>query len=262
MKHLLSILIAAILCATASAQTIKSLGFNTTNGQVVANTTNALHFTNDNIAFNSGDLSLTNGVFRWGSESRWSPEDNSFDLPLAFNGTNTVSSTRANLGFSTNLSTLWTATNASNARSAVALGATWLTNTNVTNFRTSIGLGADNIATFKGIEVTTSATNADLFIGDGGDIVGDGDLFIGAGALIFQSALEFSSNSLAATTRTNLGLPLAALTNSSNVTMMRALSGSTNTNHPFSGTVDIIDGNMDSHNVTISNGIIVNWQAP
>lgn len=74
--------------------------------------------------------------------------------------------------------------------------------------------------------------------------------------------IAFVSTNKAATTRTNLGLGLPALTNTSNATMMRALSGSTNTNHPFSGTVDIIDGNMDSHNVTISNGIIVNWQAP
>ena len=49
MKHLFSILIAAILCANASAQTIKTLGYNTTNGQVVANTgTNVLTFKGSN----------------------------------------------------------------------------------------------------------------------------------------------------------------------------------------------------------------------
>lgn len=49
---------------------------------------------------------------------------------LAFSKPSAVSATRVNLGFSTNLNTLWTATNASNARSAAGLGATWLTNTN------------------------------------------------------------------------------------------------------------------------------------
>jgi hypothetical protein len=47
MKTLTTLLALAILSATASAQTIKSLGFNTTNGEVVANTgTNTLTFTN------------------------------------------------------------------------------------------------------------------------------------------------------------------------------------------------------------------------
>jgi len=141
----------------------------------------------------------------------------------------------------------------------VGLGATWLTNTNVTNFRTAVGLGADNIATLKGVELITSATNADLFIADQGDIVGDGDLYISAGALIFQSALEFSSNSVAATTRTNLGLPLAALTNTSNDTMMRALSGSTNTNHPYSGSISVT-GTNNTNTLVFSNGILQSVQ--
>ena len=48
MRHLLALLAAlTLLAAPAAAQTIKSLGFNTTNGQVVANTgTNVLTFTN------------------------------------------------------------------------------------------------------------------------------------------------------------------------------------------------------------------------
>jgi hypothetical protein len=48
MKTLTTLLALALFCATGYGQTIKSLGYNTTNGQVVANTgTNVLTFTNE-----------------------------------------------------------------------------------------------------------------------------------------------------------------------------------------------------------------------
>jgi hypothetical protein len=47
MKTLTTLLALALFCATGYGQTIKSLGYNTTNGEVVANTgTNVLTFTN------------------------------------------------------------------------------------------------------------------------------------------------------------------------------------------------------------------------
>jgi hypothetical protein len=47
MKALTTLFALALFCATAYGQTIKALGYNTTNGQVVANTgTNVLTFTN------------------------------------------------------------------------------------------------------------------------------------------------------------------------------------------------------------------------
>lgn len=135
MRHLLSILAAlAILAAPAAAQTVKVLAYDT-NGRVLYSDTNTLTFTN------------------------------------ALNFSN-AATTRANLGFSTNLNTLWTATNSSNARSAVGLG-------------------------------------------------------------------------------------LAALTNTSNVTAIRALAGSTNANHPFSGQFNVIDDNSITFTIVVSNGIIV-----
>jgi hypothetical protein len=45
MKHLSALLLLAFVC-TASAQTVKTLGYNTTNGHVVYSGTNALTFTN------------------------------------------------------------------------------------------------------------------------------------------------------------------------------------------------------------------------
>jgi hypothetical protein len=53
MKFLSTLFALAILSATASAQTIKSLGYDTASGEVVANTgTNVLTFTNEDVAFN------------------------------------------------------------------------------------------------------------------------------------------------------------------------------------------------------------------
>lgn len=187
MKHLLTIVLTAILCATATAQTIRTLGYNSTNGQVVANTTNALTFTNET-RFSGGDIIIQSPSISWASAGsgvnleelylhfegqeklRWQEEDIEISVPFSFSGTNSASTTRANLGFSTNLNTLWTATNASNARSAVELG-------------------------------------------------------------------------------------LPALTNTSNVTMMRALSGSTNTNQPYSGTVSVV-GTNNTNVLVFSNGVL------
>ena len=66
------------------------------------------------------------------------------------------------------------------------------------------------------------------------------------------------ANALKAIARTNLGLGLPALTNTDNVTTMRALAGSTNTNTPASGTYQLT--NITS--LTISNGIILEVEEP
>jgi hypothetical protein len=63
----------------------------------------------------------------------------------------------------------------------------------------------------------------------------------------------------AAATRTNLGLPLAALTNTSNITLMRALSDSTNTNHPYSGSISVV-GTNNTNTLVFSNGILQSVQ--
>lgn len=164
MNYLLSLLLTAILCATTSAQTIKTLGFNATNGQVVANTgTNVLTFTNT-VRFDDGSGDFTS---------------------------------------------------------------------------------------ITGPQINTADPNT--YIG------------WGAGVWSFGGKIEFAGTNAtanAATTRTNLGLPLATLTNDSNAKLMRALAGSTNTNHPFSGTITIRDFNDDAHDIVVSNGIITSYTAP
>lgn len=247
MKHLLTLLLATFFAASAGGQSIRTLGFNTTNGQVVANTgTNTLTFTNAGVAF-GGDMTISGPVIA-GSGVSFSFEDADFAYGASI--------VRQNLGFSTNLNTLWTATNSSNARSAVGLPLQALTNTNVTNFRTAIGLGATNDAEFN--TLTLGGSGQMTLRGSAGNI-GFYDS-IDAEYVLFVPAdtdpVEINSQWNDPSVRSNLGLPLPALTNTSNVTMMRALSGSTNTNHPFSGSVALTNTNT----LVFSNGILQSVQ--
>ena len=88
--RLLILLAAALAAAPAAGQTIKSLGYNTTNGQVVYSGTNPLTFTN----------------------------------PLAFGDTTNTASIRTNLGGTTVGDSVFTATNAAAAATAIGLGTT------------------------------------------------------------------------------------------------------------------------------------------
>jgi len=232
MKHFLTTLLLAAICATGYGQTIKTLGYNT-NGQVVYTGTNPLVFTNT--VFFGDDVSInpSAGINYGGSEvmnfeERTLAGDWAVAGGLSFFNTTNAATTRTNLG----------------------LGATWLTNTNVTNFRTAIGLGATNDVTFKSVsvdEVTIGGTVSHIFIGDS-----DG----------LKSVFEFDGGAEQSIARTDLGIPLPALTNTSNVTMMRALAGSTNTNQPFSGTMSWQDYNNDTVSIVVSNGIILNAIVP
>jgi hypothetical protein len=224
MKHLLFALLLATLCATGYGQTIKSLGYNT-NG-VVIGPTNTLTFTNSITKQGEAEFGGGLGVLFFFDL------DGSKDIFVFDGGENDEARARENLG----------------------LGATWLTNTNVTNFRDAIGLG--NIRTVDGGEsgfITTiyddeEALNAALDVG-------------GQAGITAYYPIVWTSTNNAATTRINLSIPLPALTNTSNVTMMRALAGSTNTNQPFSGAFTFSDG-FDVFTVTVSNGIILSVAEP
>jgi hypothetical protein len=86
--------------------------------------------------------------------------------------------------------------------------------------------------------------------------------YISTNTIRAELPISFNTTTNAAETRTNLGLGLPALTNTSNVTTMRALAGSTNTNQPFSGTFDFQDFSDLTVRLTISNGIILNIEFP
>jgi len=177
------IILAALLCwaAPAAGQTIKSLGYNTTNGRIVA---------------------------------------------------------------ATNL--VWT-----NAFS-------FSTNTVAAQVRTNLALGETNDVTFKNITIAdqtltlSHGSEDDVFVrNDSGNLELESSVQI-----IAFSQISFNDTAHAAATRANLGLGLPALTNASNVTAMRALAGSTNTNEPYSGTVALTNTNV----LTFSNGVLLKIQ--
>jgi hypothetical protein len=178
MKHRLLLLVLAALCAVASAsgQTIRSLGYNTTNGEIVA-------------------------------------------------ATNVV----------------WT-----NAF-------TFSTNTVAAQVRTNLGLGSTNAVSFGSLSIADT-NNAALNINPTNAVFTSRVQINNTNGIVFGGV---NSNTAAAVTRTNLSLGLPAFTNTSNVTLMRALAGSTNTNQPYSGTITIeFDGNAPIA-VVVSNGIIL-----
>jgi hypothetical protein len=103
-----------------------------------------------------------------------------------------------------------------------------------------------------------ASTNAVIFSGGGTN--NQVMTLIKSGATEFARPISFDNTTNAATTRTNVGLPLPALTNTSNVTMMRALAGSTNTNQPFNGQFEFKNATDDVYTATVSNGIILSVQ--
>jgi hypothetical protein len=161
MKTLTTLLALALFCATGYGQTIKSLGYDTASGEVVANTgTNVLTFTNAVVTFNSvtsesfssdgaAIFDLANGELRFGANDIYSVgSGTSFDVfvPIGFAGDEA-------------------ATNAATTRTNLGLGATWLTNTNVTNFRTAIGLSSELNSFWTATNAATWKTNLNIDTG-------------------------------------------------------------------------------------------------
>lgn len=157
MKYLAALLLIFGFGLSGFGQTIKSLGYNATNGQVVANTgTNTLTFTND-IDVN-GTLNLTEFAF-FSSIIQYNGDDAiqfftnriSFFRPIDFDATNIAAATRANLGFSTNLNTLWTATNDALGRTALGISSA--------KKRTAIAFAAEFYDDFSAYSDGTLVTN-------------------------------------------------------------------------------------------------------
>lgn len=158
---------------------------------------------------------------------------------------------------------------------ATATGRAVLTAANAAAAATAIGLGANNSVFFNAVEVGQTYSYSAV-IGEAVDgflhiaTLQQGEIQIGWGsdtgdyelaATLEQAGWSFhkpfaiANATNRAITRTNLGLGLPALTNTSNVTIMRTLAGSTNTNHPFSGNVSV-----GTNSLVFSNGILLNVQ--
>jgi hypothetical protein len=136
LARLLTLLAALLLCAPSHAQTIKSLGYNTTNGFVVYSGTNPLTFTNS----------------------------------LQF-ATNARAATRTNLGGTSVGDAVFTATNAAAGATALELGAT--NNVTFNNLTTSGTLTATGNVTMSGTANTapnqTAASSSSLLTRSLGD---------------------------------------------------------------------------------------------
>jgi hypothetical protein len=91
----------------------------------------------------------------------------------------------------------------------------------------------------------------------GFSVDGERRFFISTNTIRAELPLSFNNATNGAVTRTNLGIPLPAITETSNVLMMRALSGSTNTNEPFSGSVVV-----DTNTLVFTNGILLEVTTP
>jgi hypothetical protein len=91
----------------------------------------------------------------------------------------------------------------------------------------------------------------------GFSVNGTRQFYIATNTIRAELPISFSTTTNAAETRTNLSLGLPALTNTSNVTTMRALAGSTNTNQPYSGTIEYLDHGNLTWVMVVSNGIII-----
>ncbi len=174
----------------------------------------------------------------WEGTTVFEPETGTFYKNINFNNTTNAATTRTNLG----------------------LGATWLTNTNVTNFRSAIGLGATNSVSLGTVVVGGFLNNPDtgFIVGDNGsgeethfnesgmswysqndlyaEISVKGQTLSGLGSWTFYNPIAFNNTTNAATTRTNLGLPLPALTNT-NVTDFRTAIGLGTTNNVTFGSL-------------------------
>jgi hypothetical protein len=180
MKLRLSILLlaaAALAAAPAAGQTIKSLGYNTTNGNIVAATnvtfTNSVGFAtnarattrtnlglggSDNVSFNSLQLAGSGGLSIGGMDL----EATNSGLDLAINRTGTTQVELKTNGLVLHVGSYsfsgGNSNGASTTRTNLSLGATWLTNTSAANFRTAIGLGETNAVTFSNITASGTLT--------------------------------------------------------------------------------------------------------
>ena len=250
--RLLILLAAALLCCAVpvQGQTIKSLGYNSTNGRIVAATnvvwTNAFNFSTNTVAAqvrtNLG-LGATNTVtFGIINANAVSVGGANFEETGIISGggfyiaDQNTTNTNAVFYFDGDATDRLRA----NARTNLGLGATWLTNTNSPIFPDSNGRLVAPVTIYDSVNDTALLT-----------LPSDSSSTVDPIVMNVHSGAWNTSNN-----RTALGLGLPALTNTSNVTTMRALAGSTNTNQPFSGSISVV-GTNNTNTLVFSNGILL-----
>jgi hypothetical protein len=149
MKLRLSIILlaAALAAAPAAGQTIKSLGYNTTNGQVVYSGVNTLTFTNTPHFTNTIRL----GVFGSGSDRGF--VGRSPGGTFALYGTNVTTAQPSFYGFDGSANTAFSAGVARTNLGGTTVGNSVFTATNAAAAASAIGLGTSNSVLFGSVEV-------------------------------------------------------------------------------------------------------------
>jgi hypothetical protein len=178
--------------------------------------------------------------------------------PIAFNPTSGAATTRTNLGLG------WAGTNAATTRDNLGLGATWLTNTNppvyvdtnnnvvsgragALEFSNDIQIGGGPFLNGSGI-FYIDANGGGLNLEEGKLIGGYGGLLLDwseSNNLTVNVPLSWDNTTNIATTRTNLGLPLAALTNTNTENFQGAIFPTSTTNAPTNTNAPTPDAWLD-----------------
>ena len=271
----------AILATSANAQTIKTLGYNTTNGQVSYSGTNFLTFTNV-LQFSTNTKAATRTNLELGGTWLTNTNVTNFRTDIGLGISNTVQFSNVQVrsfgsgtlpgfvgrnGFQLRLY----GTNTTPGQySFYGYNGTDNAAVNAAFMADAINLGQDDTVSFGTVlfgvntgdplEINSFRIFSDSFgftldVEEGRMSSSSGNIITwdNAGNVDLPNAVSFGQPAVA---RTNLGLGLPALTNTSNVTTMRALAGSTNTNEPYSGTVALTNTNV----LTFSNGVLLKIQ--
>jgi hypothetical protein len=241
MKTFLTLFFATLCAASGYGQTIKTLGYNTTNGQVIYTNTNILTFPTTVKFGTSLFIGEGNGYFGGTAEqSRVLVDD--FGAVAAKCAPDQEGESNA-----------WTVGYPSSFRKAIGLPLAALTNTNVTNFRTAIGLGSTNLVTFS--EVSTTSVLRSPYVESSEFYIFED------GSITFESTGTINFGAAAPSVRTNLGLggsnivTFAGLINNGDITINSTTASNgllyirrTN-NEPFLGLANL----LASNNTTVSN---------
>jgi hypothetical protein len=189
-------------------------------------TTNSVSF--QNVSLDAGQLNFSNGAIYWLGDLRYEPETQTFQGTVQIdNGSISLVGSNA-------------ASNIATTRTNLGLGLPALTNTNVTNFRTAIELGSTNSVSFSNITASGTLTST-------GVVTTITNINVG-GAINVTNKDE---------SRTNLGIPLPALTNTNNANFRTAIELGATNNVSFSNVT--ASGTLTATGtITATTNIVVN----
>jgi len=201
MKHLLAILLTAlcILAASAQAQVIKSLGYNTTNGHVVYNATNnsgtqlTLVFTNANGArlpsLTVGNIEYTtNAITFYGTNSGFQ-----------FSAGASAAQVRNNLGLGATNNVTFASVNIASLSANGSIAVTDGTNNffaageDLVEFLVPIQIENSTGLAFSGTNAATAAATTRTNLGLGGGVITNIDVLVSGGG---TNTLQFSNGIL------------------------------------------------------------------